>query len=107
MNTERRIKTAAALSHHSTAASIRKALGISKRTLTRYVQDPRWKEFNGKPAAEFLPTGGRPSQAAELRARIEHVRALRPDHTWAAIGRELNLTRHQIRYLRQRDPTLQ
>ena len=107
MNTERRIKTAAALSHHSTAASIRKALGISKRTLTRYVRDPRWQEFNGKPAADFLPARGQPSKYVELQERIEQVRAGRPEKTWAAIGRELGLTRHQIRYLRQIDPTLQ
>ena len=98
----KRLQQAAALSHENTAADICSLLGISHRTLTRYAEDPLWEQYGGKPASAFFAPQGRPRQDPEERARLQsEIQRLRDEgHTWVSIGRELNLTRHQLRYLR-------
>jgi len=104
MTKQQRIEKAAALSHEKSAADIQKNLGISQRTLKRYADDPLWNHYSGKPASELFAPQGRPKQDPDERARLQsEIQRLRADgSTWASIGRELNLTRHQLRYLRQK-----
>ena len=101
---ERRLQKAAALSHEKTAADICSRLGISRRTLTRYAEDPLWRQYGGKPASDFFASQGRPKHAPEIGSRLQsEMQRLRGEgHTWASIGRELGLTRHQLRYLRNK-----
>ena len=101
-NKARRLQRAAELSQSKSAAAIMRELGISDRTLKRYVADPRWQEYGGNSDLAFPPRG-RPKRhtlsvsekrtLAEMDVRYERL------NRWEEVADEMGLPIDRIKYL--------
>ena len=104
-NKTQRLKHAAELSRTLTATEICTELGISTRTLKRYMADPLWQE-NGGIQLE-LTKRGRPTRDtlshAEKRTLAEAKALHNQGNTWVQVAEILEMTIEQLRHLRRKD----
>lgn len=105
-NKTQRLKRAAVLSRSKTATEIKTELGISTRTLKRYMADPRWQEYGGIQLT--LTERGRPTRdtlsASEKRTLAEAVALHNQGRTWAEAADKLGITLDRLNYLLRKDP---
>ena len=105
-----RLQRAAEMSRTVSSASvIMQKLGISKRTLQRYMADPLWQEHGGKPLK--FAERGRPSQntlsTSEQRTLTEAHTLHAQGHKWVQVAEILEIPIRRLKYLlkKQRDET--
>ena len=105
-NKTHRLQRAAVLSRSKTATSIRRELNISKRTLKRYMADPRWQEYGGVQLT--LTEKGRPARdtlsETEKQTLAEAAALHNQGRTWAEAAAELGITLDRLNYLLRKDP---
>ena len=103
---EERIKRAAILSRTKTTIEIMTELGISKRTLQRYMADPLWQEHDGQP---LTFTGiGRPQRetlsTAEKRLLDEAHAIHQQGRTWVEAAAIMEIPFAHLHHLRMTYP---
>ena len=105
-NKTQRLKHAAELSRTQTATEIMRELGMSKRTLQRYMADPLWQENGGIQLT--LTKAGRPPRdtlsETEKRTLTEAYALHNQGLTWAEVAAELQMTLRQLQWLRRNEP---
>ena len=104
-NKTHRLQHAAALSRSKTAAEICRELDISKRTLKRYMADPRWQENGGVELT--LPERGRPTRdtlSETEKQRLAEAYALHNQgHKWIEVAKILEIPIGRLEYLRRKE----
>ena len=104
-NKTQRLKHAATLSRTKTATEVCRELGMSKRTLKRYMADPRWQENGGIQLT--LTKTGRPTRdtlSETEKQRLTEAHTLHNQgQTWVEVAAELQMTIEQLKYLRRKD----
>ena len=104
-NKTHRLQHAAALSLTKTADGICRELGISKRTLQRYTQDPLWQEHGGVPLT--FAQRGRPAldtlSSAEKRQLTEANALQQQGHKWIEVAKILEIPIGRLEYLRRKE----
>ena len=105
-NKVNRLKHAAALSRSKTATEVCTELGISTRTLKRYMADPRWQKNGGIQLT--LTERGRPARdtlsASEKQTLAEAATLHNQGRTWAEVADEMEMTLDRLNYLLRKDP---
>ena len=100
-NKAKRLKHAAELSRIRTATEICTELGISTRTLKRYMADPLWKTHGGIQLE--LTQRGRPTRdtlsRAEKRTLAEAHTHHEQGHTWIQVAEIMEIPIDRIKYL--------
>ena len=97
-----RLQRAAEMSRTVSSASvIMQKLGISKRTLQRYMADPLWQEHGGGPLK--FAQRGRPSQntlsASEQRTLAEAHAIHAQGNKWVQVAEILEIPIRRLKYL--------
>lgn len=97
-----RLQRAAEMSRTVSSASvIMQKLGISKRTLQRYMAAPLWQKYGGKPLK--FAERGRPSQdtlsASEKRTLTEAHTIHDQGHKWVEVAKILEIPIRRLKYL--------
>ena len=104
-NKEQRLQHAAALSQSKTATEVCTELGISTRTLKRYMADPRWQENGGVQLT--LTERGRPAQetlsTAEKRQLTEAHALHAQGHKWVEVAEIMEIPIGRLEYLRRKE----
>ena len=104
-NKTQRLKHAAELSRTRTATEICTDLGISTRTLKRYMADPLWQE-NGGIQLE-LTQRGRPKRTTlsetEKRTLTEAYALHEQGRTWVEVAEILEMTLRALQWLRRNE----
>ena len=104
-NKVNRLKHAAALSRSKTATEVCTELGISTRTLKRYMADPRWQENGGTQLP--LKERGRPAQetlsTAEKRQLTEAHALHAQGHKWVEVAKLMGIEIGRLEYLRRKE----
>ena len=105
-NKAKRLKRGAALSRSKTATEVCTELGISQRTLKRYMADPLWQENGGVQLT--LTERGRPTRdtlsETELQTLTEAEALQQQGMTLAKVAAEMDLTIDRLKYLRRKTP---
>ena len=104
-NKAQRIQHAARLSLTKTADEICRELDISKRTLKRYMADPKWQENGGVELT--LTERGRPTRdtlSETEKQTLTEAHALHTQgHKWVAVAERLDITIGRLEYLRRKE----
>ena len=95
----KKLQRAAALSKSLDADGIKKELGISRRTLNRYVANPKWEEAGG--VNPFRRTGQQKNEDND--SLFIRARSLYPscDYNWAAVARKMNIPVNRLHAVRR------
>ena len=100
-NRTQRLKRAAELSRSKTATEIMRELGMSKRTLQRYMADPLWQTHGGQPLT--FTQRGRPKRTtlsqAEKRTLAEAHALHQQGHKWIQVAEIMEIPIDRIKYL--------
>ena len=104
-NKAQRLKHAAALSRSKSATEVCQELGISTRTLKRYMADPRWQENGGTQLR--LTERGRPAQetlsTAEKRQLSEANALHNQGKKWVEVAAIMEIPIGRLEYLRRKE----
>ena len=96
-----RLQRAAEMSQTQTVTEIMRELGISQRTLQRYMADPLWQEHGGAPLT--FTERGRPSQdtlsASEKRTLTEAHTLHDQGNKWVQVADILEIPIRRLKYL--------
>ena len=104
-NKAKRLQHAAALSRSKTATEVCTELGISTRTLKRYMADPRWQENGGVQLT--LTERGRPTRdtlsETEKQTLTEAYTLHEEGHKWVEVAKLMGIEIGRLEYLRRKE----